>query len=70
MNRCDWIDCLEMGLWDGVENVLLNSEGQRNVLTKEAPTRFTYLCPKHFALGVATLNQAVGSDAAEKSNSR
>ena len=67
MNRCDWIDCYEIGLWDGLENSLLNAEGRKNVRVTESATRFTYPCPKHFQLGVGRLNQdKVGSDTASK----
>lgn len=66
MNRCDWIECREIGLWDGVENSLLNAEGRKNIRVTEAPTRFTYLCPKHFALGVGILNQGKVDAACKK----
>jgi hypothetical protein len=66
MNRCDWIDCYKVGLWDGVGNILLNAEGRKNVRVTEAPTRFTYLCPKHFRLGVGSLNQGKVDAASQK----
>ena len=66
MNRCDWIDCYKVGLWDGVENILLNAAGQNNVRATEAPTRFTYLCPEHFRLGVGSLNQGKIDPASKK----
>ena len=28
MNKCDWADCVKVGLFDGVENTLLNAEGE------------------------------------------
>ena len=67
MNRCDWIDCYKVGLWDGLRSSVLNAEGRINVGVTEAATRFTYLCPYHFRLGVGSLNQSkVVSDAASK----
>jgi len=50
MNKCDWTDCVKVGLFDGVENTLLNAEGQKNV-GKEF-RRFLYLCPEHFKLAI------------------
>ena len=29
MNRCDWADCFEEGIFDGVDTVLLNEEGHQ-----------------------------------------
>ena len=55
MNRCDWADCIEIGIFDGVTNSLLNAEGRKNVVIDETAARFTFLCPKHFELGVANL---------------
>jgi hypothetical protein len=55
MNRCDWADCTEMGILDGVEMSLLNNEGRKNILLSESPSRFIYLCEKHFELGVGQL---------------
>ena len=52
MNKCDWTDCVKVGLFDGVENTLLNAEGQKNV-GKEF-RRFLYLCPEHFKLAIGT----------------
>ncbi len=55
MNRCDWIDCGEVGLWDGVTPSLLNSEGQKNITVDGTLSRFIFLCPRHFALAVTGL---------------
>jgi hypothetical protein len=54
MNRCDWLDCLAVGLFDGVTASLLNTEGHKNISVNE--TRFIYLCPMHFRRGVAHFN--------------
>ena len=54
MNRCDWLNCRAIGLFDGVRISLLNTEGRKNILVND--TRFIYLCPKHFRRGVAHFN--------------
>ena len=50
MNRCDWTDCLAMGVFAGIHKSLLNAEGRKNTSADE--TRFIYLCPEHFDLGM------------------
>jgi len=55
MNRCDWADCIEIGIFDGVTNSLLNVDGRKHVVIDETPARFIFLCPKHFELGVGNL---------------
>jgi len=55
MNRCDWTGCSAIGLFDGVDSSLLNIEGQKNVRLDENRSRFIYLCPDHFELGVGNL---------------
>ena len=55
MNRCDWADCFEEGIFDGVDTVLLNEEGRKNIPLGENRSRFIYLCPDHFELGVGKL---------------
>jgi len=55
MNRCDWVDCFQEGIFDGVDTLLLNAEGRKNTLD-ENRSRFIYLCPEHFELGVGKLN--------------
>jgi hypothetical protein len=52
MDKCDWADCVKVGLFDGVENTLLNAEGQKNV--GKDFRRFLYLCPEHFKLAIGT----------------
>ena len=54
MNRCDWVDCLEVGVFDGVASTLLAAKGQKNI--REVSRRFVYLCPEHFKLALATSN--------------
>ena len=54
MNRCDWVDCLAVGLFDGVNPALLNDIGRKNISVNE--TRFIYLCAQHFRRGVAHFN--------------
>jgi len=56
MNRCDWIGCSAIGLFDGIDSSLLNSEGRKNVPFDENRSRFIYLCPEHFELGVGNFN--------------
>jgi hypothetical protein len=49
MNHCHWTDCaLEVGLFDGVPNSLLNPEVRENILFER--NRFINLCPNHFEL--------------------
>jgi hypothetical protein len=55
VNNCDWSGCLQIGLFDGVDSILLNAEGQKHIATE--PTRFIYLCPEHFKLGVGASEQ-------------
>ena len=55
MNRCDWAECMEIGILDGVEMSLLNEEGRKNIFLDESRSRFIYLCAKHFELGVGQL---------------
>jgi hypothetical protein len=57
MNRCDWVGCSDAGVFDGVRAVLLNAKGQESVDTEQARSRFIFLCPRHFALGVGCLDQ-------------
>ena len=54
MNRCDWLNCFAIGLFDGVNPTLLNDIGRQNIPINE--TRFIYLCPQHFRRGVAHFN--------------
>jgi len=53
-NRCDWLNCLAIGHFDGVDTSLLNTEGRKNIPVND--TRFIYLCAKHFRIGVAHFN--------------
>jgi hypothetical protein len=46
---------MEMGILDGVDTSLLNDEGRKNVFLAESPSRFIYLCERHFELGVGQL---------------
>jgi hypothetical protein len=55
MNRCDWADCLEVGILDGVDTSLLNNEARKKIFVDERRSRFIYLCPKHWELGVGQL---------------
>ena len=55
MNRCDWPDCFDQGIFDGVDTVLLNEDGRKNIPVDENRSRFIYLCPKHFELGIGNL---------------
>ena len=55
MNRCDGAECHEVGILDGVDTSLLNNEGRKNISLDESRSRFIYLCPKHFELGVGQL---------------
>ena len=43
------------GIFDGVNTVLLNEEGRKNILLGENRSGFIYLCPDHFELGVGKL---------------
>lgn len=52
-NRCDWSNCSEMGILDGVNTVLLNAETRNNLIPH---SRFVFLCPKHFKIAMANLN--------------
>ena len=54
MNPCDWLNCLAIGHFDGVDATLLNALGRTNIPVHEA--RFIYLCPQHFRRGVAHFN--------------
>jgi hypothetical protein len=45
----------QVGLFDGVDTSLLNAEARKNVPHEESPSRFIYLCPKHFELEVGSL---------------
>jgi hypothetical protein len=56
MVRCDWIDCFNPGLFDGVRDSLLNAVGRHNT-KKNISDRFIFLCPTHFYLAVGTLAQ-------------
>jgi hypothetical protein len=53
MNRCDWNNCLEFGVFDGVQKTLLNAKGRQNI--RQVLRKFVFLCPEHFKLGVGTL---------------
>jgi hypothetical protein len=55
MNRCDWADCMEVGILDGVDTSLLNNEARKNIFLDESRCRFIYLCPKHWELGIGQL---------------
>ena len=44
-----------MGILDGVDTSLLNDEARKNIFLDESRSRFIYLCPKHFELGVGQL---------------
>ena len=56
MNYCDWTDCaVEVGLFDGVPASLLNPEDRKNV--PNGRNGFTSLCPEHFDLAVANLDE-------------
>jgi len=57
MNRCDWMGCGQIGLWDGVEPRLLNEEGKKKI--NPNGSRFLYLCPEHFQLAVGNLAQQI-----------
>ena len=50
-DRCDWNNCSEIGVFDGLNIVLLNAEVRKNL---KGDSRFVFLCPKHFIL--ATVN--------------
>ena len=52
MNRCDWADCIDAGLFEGVNASLINAEGRKNISLDKNRVRFIYLCPMHFDLGV------------------
>lgn len=60
MNRCDWLGCLDAGVFDGVQSLLLNPQGQISIDTTQSGSRFIFLCPKHFELGVGHLHQDLG----------
>ena len=53
--RIQWDDCFEERIFDGVDTVLLNEEGRKNIPFGENRSRFIYLCPDHFELGVGNL---------------
>jgi len=55
MNRCDWGDCFEEGIFDDVNTFLLNEKGRKHIPLGENRSRFIYLCPDHFELGVGKL---------------
>ena len=48
--RCDWIGCLEVGFFDGVQKTVLNAEGRKNIT--ETRRTFVVLCPEHVMLSV------------------
>jgi hypothetical protein len=49
--RCDWIGCVEVGFFDGVQKTLLNAEGRKNIA--ETRRTFVILCSHHLKLGVS-----------------
>jgi len=54
MNHCHWTDCaLEVGLFDGVPNSLLNPEVRENIPVEK--NRFINLCAHHFELARASV---------------
>jgi hypothetical protein len=50
--RCDWIGCLEVGFFDGVQKTVLNAEGRKNIT--ETRRTFVFLCTKHFKLAMGS----------------
>jgi hypothetical protein len=38
-----------------LDTVLLNEDGRKSIPVDENRTRFIYLCPKHFELGIGNL---------------
>lgn len=46
---------MEVGILDGVDTSLLNNEARKNICLDETRSRFIYLCPKHWNLGVGQL---------------
>jgi hypothetical protein len=46
---------MEVGILDGVDTSLLNNEARKNIFLDESRSRFIYLCPKHWELGVGQL---------------
>ena len=57
MNRCDWADCFEEGIFDGVDTVLLNEKGRKNIPLGENRSRFIYLCSAISSLASETSSQ-------------
>jgi hypothetical protein len=52
--KCDWIGCSEIGFFEGLDKTRLNDEGKRHIFDF---LRFIFLCPRHFELGVGTLDE-------------
>ena len=52
-NPCDWSNCFEFGVFDGLNTILLNAEARENL---KADCRFVFLCPSHFQLAMANLS--------------
>jgi hypothetical protein len=46
---------MEVGILDGVDTSLLNTEARKSIFLDESRCRFIYLCPKHWELGVGQL---------------
>jgi hypothetical protein len=54
MNRCDWGECHEVGILDGVDTSLPNNEGRKNISLDEGRFRFIYLCPNISARSISS----------------
>ena len=52
-NPCDWSNCAEFGVFDGLNTVLLNVEARKNL---ENDSRFVFLCPEHFKVAMVNIN--------------
>jgi len=52
-DRCDWSNCSEIGVFDGLNTDVLTAEARKNF---KDDSRFVFLCPKHFTIAMANLN--------------
>ena len=50
---CDWSNCSEMGVFDHLKTDVFMAEARRNLVGN---SRFVFLCPRHFVLAMAKIN--------------
>ena len=52
-DHCDWSECTEIGVFDGLNTDALSAEARKNL---KGESRLVFLCPKHFKVAMANLN--------------